>query len=415
MSTLPSANRVLMLLVVAVGINYIDRGLLSVSAPLLQKELTLDATRLGVLLSAFFWTYASLQIVAGWLVDRYPLKWIYAAGYLLWSTATALTGVIAGFPQLLGTRLLLGIGESVAYPATSKIIVREFPESRRAFANALVDAGAKIGPGLSTLAGGLLVSEYGWRALFLGVGLSSLLWLLPWILWVPATPARPTHQQSHSPTFLQILSHREAWGTYLGMFALGYVWYFLLTWLPSYLVKERGFSLSSMAVLGSVPFWGMAAATLIGGWTSDAWVRSGANPTRVRKIYLAGGLFLCGLAMIPAALVSNSSAAVAWLTASCLSLGLYTSNVWAVTQTLAGPEAAGRWSGIQNAIGNLGGVVSPLLTGLVVDRTGSFLVAFLLASAVLAAGAACYLFLLGDIRPIHWNPRFQEEPSVRGR
>lgn len=397
------ANRVLLLLVVAVGINYIDRGLLSVSAPVIQQELGLSATKLGVLFSAFFWTYASFQIVAGWIVDRYPLKWVYAAGYLLWSLATAATGVIDGFTQLLATRLMLGIGESVAYPATSKIIVREFPEAQRGFANALVDAGSKIGPGLSTLAGGLLVNQYGWRALFIGVGAASLLWLLPWALWTTATPARDARTTTSSPTLLQILARRESWGTYLGMFALGYVWYFLLSWLPSYLVKERGFSLSSMAVLGSVPFWGMAAATLIGGWTSDAWIRSGGNPTRVRKTYLAGGLLLCGAAMIPAALVSNGSVSVALLTASCLMLGLYTSNVWAVTQTLAGPEAAGRWSGIQNAIGNMGGVLSPVITGWVVESTGSFLLAFLLAAGVLVGGACCYLFLLGEIKPIAWG------------
>ncbi|MBL8176508.1 MAG: MFS transporter [Bryobacterales bacterium] len=402
------SNRILILLVASVAINYIDRGLLSVSAPLIQTQLGLSTSQLGILFSAFFWTYASVQIFAGWVVDRYPLKWVYAAGFLIWSLATAATGLTASFGQLLAARLLLGFGESVAYPATSKILVREFPESRRGFANAMVDAGSKIGPGLSTLAGGLLVTQYGWRPLFLGVGLVSLLWLIPWMLYARGGQENAAHQPetaAASPSMTALLLRREAWGTYLGMFALGYVWYFLLSWLPSYLVKERGFSMSSMAMLGSVPFWGMAGATLAGGWCSDAWIRRGASPTRVRKTFLIGGLLLCGAAMLPAVLVSDPRWCVGWLTAACLLLGLYTSNVWAVTQTLAGPVAAGRWSGIQNAIGNLGGVVSPLVTGWIVTQTGSFLLAFLAASAVLAGGAACYLFLLGEVRPVDWSQR----------
>lgn len=399
------SNRILILLVVSVGINYIDRGLLSVSAPLIQAQLGLSPTQLGVLFSAFFWTYASVQVLAGWVVDRYPLKWVYAIGYFVWSVATAVTGLVEGFGQLLGARLVLGIGESVAYPATSKILVREFPESRRGLANAMVDAGSKIGPGLSTLAGGLLVSHYGWRALFIGVGLASLVWLIPWLSYAHGGRERVEEQRAASPTMMELLMRREAWGTYLGMFALGYVWYFLLSWLPSYLVKERGFSMQTMAVLGSVPFWGMAVATLAGGWASDKWIRAGGNPTRVRKTFLVGGLLLCGATMLPAVLVADARWSVGWLTAACLSLGIYTSNVWAVTQTLAGPVAAGRWSGIQNAIGNLGGVVSPVVTGWIVSVTGSFVLAFVGASVVLVSGAGCYLFLLGEVKGVDWGKR----------
>jgi ACS family D-galactonate transporter-like MFS transporter len=219
------AGRILSLLVFSICINYIDRGALSVSAPLIAKELDLSPTRLGLLFSAFFWSYASFQIVAGWLVDRFPVKWVYAAGYLVWSLATAATGFIATFPLLLLARLVLGMGESVAYPACSKIIVQNFPETRRGMANALVDGGSKIGPGLSTLAGGLLVSEFGWRSLFIGVGLGSLLWLLPWILWTRADLSPDAHAPGDVPGMMEILSRREVWGTCLGMFALGYVWF----------------------------------------------------------------------------------------------------------------------------------------------------------------------------------------------
>lgn len=397
------AGGILFLLVFSICINYIDRGALSVSAPLIAQELSLEPTQLGLLFSAFFWSYASFQIVAGWLVDRFSVKWVYAGGYLVWSLATAATGFVASFPALLMARLLLGMGESVAYPACSKIIVQNFPETRRGMANALVDAGSKVGPGLSTLAGGLLVNEFGWRALFIGVGLGSLIWLLPWILSTGGDGNSSIHRAGEGPGMLEILRRREAWGTCLGMFALGYVWYFLLSWLPSYLVTERGFSMSAMAVLGSIPFWGMAASSLAGGWASDRWIGRGATPTRARKTFVAGGLLLCGAAMLPAAMVDDPALSVVLLTAACLSLGMFTSNVWAITQTLAGPLAAGKWTGVQNAIGNLGGVVSPMLTGWIVAETGSFVLAFAAASLVLLAGAASYLSLIGQIRTLVWR------------
>jgi MFS family permease len=394
---------VLILLTISIAINYVDRGALSVSAPVLMKDLQLSAREMGVLFSAFFWTYASFQLVAGWLVDRFSVKWVYTAGYLVWSLSTAAVGLVNGLPALLAARLCLGIGESVAYPASSRIIVRNFPEERRGLANAVVDAGAKLGPGLSTLLGGLAVTAFGWRAMFLVIGFASLIWLIPWLLIARSDPPSRTDANGSGPGWSEMLRCSKVWSTSAGMFTLGYVTYFLLSWLPSYLVQERGLSMRGMAVLGAIPFWAMAGATLAGGWTSDRWIRAGADPGRVRKTYAAGGLLLCAATMLPAALVTSSRASVVLITTACVALGFFTSNVWAITQTLAGPLAAGRWTGIQNAIGNLGGVVSPMLTGWLVAETGSFLLAFAANSAVLLAGAAIYLWVLGSIRPVDWT------------
>ena len=396
------ATALLILLTVSVAINYVDRGMLSVSAPVLMKDLDLSTREMGLLFSAFFWTYASFQLVAGWLVDRFSIKWVYAGGYLVWSLATAAVGLVNGLPALLAARLCLGIGESVAYPASSRIIVRNFPEERRGLANAVVDAGAKLGPGLSTLLGGLAVSAFGWRAMFLVVGFMSLLWIVPWLLVAKSDPPASMDATRASPGWREVLRCPQVWSTSAGMFTLGYVTYFLLSWLPSYLVQERGLSMNAMAVLGSIPFWAMAGATLAGGWTSDRWIRAGADPSRVRRTYAAGGLLLCAATILPAALVTSANASVALITAACVSLGFFTSNVWAITQTLAGPLAAGRWTGIQNGIGNLGGVVSPMLTGWLVAETGSFVLAFAANTAVLLAGAAVYLWIIGSIRPVNW-------------
>ncbi len=399
---LRAGNALLVLLTVSVAINYLDRGALSVAAPLVMREMNLSPTQMGLLFSAFFWSYSSFQLIAGWMVDRYPVKWVYAIGFLVWSLATAAVGLVNGLFGLFAARLVLGMGESVAYPASSKIIVRHFPEERRGLANALVDAGAKLGPGLSTLLGGLAVDAFGWRSMFLFAGLAGLLWLVPWLLTRTSDRPESGLTESAGPGWREMLHCPQVWGTSVGMFSLGYVLYFLLSWLPSYLVSERGFSMGSMAVLGSIPFWVMAISSLLGGWTSDRWIRGGADPGRVRKSYAATGLLLCAAAMIPAPLVNSSGTSVALITAACMFLGLFTSNVWAITQTLAGPMASGRWTGVQNAIGNLGGVVSPLLTGWLVSETGSFSLAFSAATVVLVGGTVVYLMSLGNVRPVNW-------------
>src|SRR5437868_5947124 len=154
---------VLILLACSVFINYIDRGNLSIAAPLLKGELKISDSQLGLLLSSFFWTYALFQIVSGWMVDRFNVNWVIAGGFFLWSAATAATGLIHGFVALMALRLILGMGESVAYPSYSKILARHFPEYHRGLANALIDAGSKCGPAIGTLLGGVLMARYGWR------------------------------------------------------------------------------------------------------------------------------------------------------------------------------------------------------------------------------------------------------------
>src|SRR6476469_5256130 len=170
--------RLLALLVISICLNYIDRSNLSIAAPLLQKELLITNTQLGLLLSSFFWTYSLVQLIgiAGWLADRFPVGWVLAIGFFLWSAATAVTGLVASFNVMFAMRLILGAGESVAYPCYSKILASDFPQQHRGLANALIDAGAKIGPAMGTLVGGLLVARLGWRWFFFGLGAGSLLW-----------------------------------------------------------------------------------------------------------------------------------------------------------------------------------------------------------------------------------------------
>src|SRR5262252_4524590 len=201
-------RRVLILLALSAFINFVDRGNLSAAAPLLKTELALSDVRLGILLAAFFWSYAFFQIASGWLVDRVDVKWMLAGGFFLWSVATAATGLAGGFALLLAARLVLGVGESVVYPSYSKILARYFPENQRGLANSIIITGFYAGPAFGLFFGGVLMGRYGWRPFFLVLGLVSLVWLLPWLRWMPRDHGEPQtagHPHEETPGILEIL------------------------------------------------------------------------------------------------------------------------------------------------------------------------------------------------------------------
>jgi MFS transporter, ACS family, D-galactonate transporter len=397
--------RVLLLLVISGFLNYFDRSNLSAGATDIQKELHLSSYQLGVLLSAFFRTYAALQlfVISGWLVDRFNVCWVLASGFFIWSAATALTGAAQTFAMVFALRLLLGMGESIAYPAYSRILANNFPEHHRGFANAVIDAGTKLGPALGTLLGGLLMAIYGWRAFFLALGFSSLLWLVPWLLWMPRGKGVAARQERGGiPSVWAILRQRSAWFSAFGLFCTNYFWYFLLTWLPPYLETERHFSKQRMAWFGSAAYFAVALSGVTAGWLSDRLIARGGSPTRVRKTFCGIGLLFSTL-ILPVSVIDNDRTAMVLLMTACLSYGLFSANLFAITQTLAGPRAAGKWTGMQNGFGNLAGVAAPWLTGWIVQQTGHFFVAFLVAASAALLGALCFVFGIGPIRQIQWS------------
>ena len=340
---------VIFLLFLAACLNYIDRGSLSVGAPEIAAELSLSPVDLGFLFSAFFWTYTGLMVVAGWLADRYPVSWVFGIGFFLWSAATFASGFATSMAALLLLRLVLGAGETVTFPVFSKIIAAGFPPERRALPNSLLDAGTKLGPAIGTLVGALLMASYGWRIMFFALGIGSLLWLIPWLIFAPRPTTSAGAVLRSSPGLLAIVRRRDAWGTFIGSFCYAYAFYFLLTWLPTYLVNERNLSLQMMGVLGSIPFWSSAVAAVAAGWASDSWIRRGGSPTLVRKTFVMGGLLL-SIAMLPAALVSGVGWSIFFLTVAYVAFGIYASNLWAISQTLAGAGAADKWTGIQTRL-----------------------------------------------------------------
>jgi ACS family D-galactonate transporter-like MFS transporter len=406
MSRAPSLTwGALVLLGVSGFLNYFDRANLSVGATQIQSELHLTSYQLGLLLSAFFWSYASMQLflIAGWLADRFNVCWILAAGFFFWSGATAVTGATRTFAMMFALRLVLGIGESVAYPSYSRILANYFPEHHRGMGNAVIDAATKLGPALGTLLGGWLMEIYGWRVFFVGLGAGSLIWLIPWILWMPRGQGAETLEHPEMmPSAIQILRQRAAIFSALGLFCSNYFWYFLLTWLPYYLQSARHFSVGRMATTAASAYFLIAFSSMIAGYLSDRWISRGASANRVRKTFAGVGLTLSTI-ILPVAIVRDSGTATGFLLLSCFCFGIYTANVFAITQTLAGPRAAGKWTSLQNGFANLAGVAAPWLTGFIVQRTGEYFWAFAVAAAVVLTAAAIFVFAIGRLEPVKWD------------
>jgi MFS family permease len=398
--------RIVVLLTLAAFINYVDRGNLATAAPLIRDQLSLSHTQLGVLLAAFFWSYAPAQLPAGWLAERLDPRRVLAAGLALWGAATALTGIATDFILLLVLRLMLGLGESVMYPASFKILAVEASEGQRGRVNGWLASGQLLGPAVGTLVGGLLMAWVGWRAVFFLFGFASLLWLWPWLTTPPTKVAQPSPQPgaaaADGPTVGLILRRRELWGSCLGQFCGTYTLYLVLSWLPLYLVSTHGFSMAQMAPVGAGVYVLSAGTSVLTGWISDRWLAAGAGRNRVRKVGLIAGLSLVTGCILACAHVSAVGALLAM--AGCgVGIGIFTPALFASAQTLAGPQAIGRWFGIQNCFGNLAGMTAPLATGMVVDRTGHFAFAFVIAAVMSVAGMIAFGLVVRRIEPIDWH------------
>jgi MFS family permease len=405
-----ATHRIVLLLAAAVFLNYFDRGALATAAPLVKGELALSNAEMGILFSAFFWSYAPLQPLAGWLAQRFDVRWVLGGGLALWGTATALVSLANGFWLLLALRVLLGVGESVAYPCNAKFLGQRAAPHERGRANGLIATGQALGPLAGTLVGGLVMAEYGWRPAFLAFGFVSLLWLIPWQFATRGGAARGPGSGEPLLPYGVLLRERALWGTSLGHFCSNYAYYFMLSWLPLLLVSEYGYSMEQMALLGSAVFALQAISAQATGWACDRALLRGQAPNRVLKRTMILGLLGTAVPMAACAF-SEAGPSVAWILVAGVFFGVQSAPLGAITQTLGGPRAAGQWMGIQNFCANLAGVTAPLLTGLVVDATGGFLWAFVIAAAVTATGAAAYGIVIRRVEPVIWPSAGSPEPG----
>jgi MFS transporter, ACS family, D-galactonate transporter len=381
-------------------ISYIDRTNLSVALalPEFKQQFHLSDTDRGMLNSAFFWSYTLLQIPAGFLVDRFGVKNPYSIGFILWSLVSAGTSFAKSFEQLFALRLLLGVGESIVTPAGMRWIRFNVEERQRGMAVGMLFAGAKMGPALGAPLAALLIRFYGWRAMFLIIGLGALLWLIPWTTLVQdddrqLEAAAAKASGLASVPFLSVFKTPIIWGILVGTFCYNYFVYFCMTWLPAYFVERRHLSLSSMGWYTFFTFSGMAAVAILAGWWADRLLTNGADAVTIRKRFTIAGFVVASTEVFGAMSPSNE-VAIFFAILSLSGLGLATGNYWALTQTLMPGPAIGRIVGLQNFASNASGIVAPILTGWLKTTTGSYEAPMQAIWLILITGVCAYAFLV---------------------
>lgn len=408
-----------LLLGFGVLVNYFDRVNLSISQEALHATFGITAVTFGYLLSAYSWTYAALQLPAGLLLDRFGVKLVGRIGAFLWSVASFAAAVSTALPGFFSARLLLGVGEAPTFPANAKAIGYWFPAEERSLATAFFDSAAKLASAVGVPLLGVLLLRFGWRWCFAATGFLSLIYFflfysfyknpsedptLPaaareFLLRHGAQPEDRTHAAKGAP-LLYLLARRKVWGLALGFAAYNYTFFFLLTWLPSYLSMARGIDFLHSALYTSLP-WLVAtvADILVGGWLVDKLVQSGLEPSRVRRTILIAGTSL-GMGMLGAMYAQSTAGAVAWISVAIGGLSAAAPVCWSVPSLIAPRESVGTLGGIMNFGSQLSAIAAPIVTGYVVEFTHSFYWAFALAAGFLALGVAGYIFLLGRIESI---------------
>jgi ACS family D-galactonate transporter-like MFS transporter len=282
------------------------------------------------------------------------------------------------------------------------------PQQHRGRANALIDAGTKMGPAAGAFLAGVILVHLGWRMLFILFGAGGLIWLLPWGKLMPriqqnAGPASAESFLESRHSMVKILKQKCAWGTFIGHFSGNYFYYYLLAWLPHYLVQEEHLSVSLMSKVTSGLFCLIGGTTLITGWISDRLIVRGVSPTIVRRGMAGGGLAVASCLIGNSFAHGSQIASLALLAVACVGYGAFSSNHWAVTQTLAGPAMAGRWSSLQNGAANFSGIAAPWVAGLVLQALGSSRLAFTVAGFITLAGALSYGLLVDRVEPVNWE------------
>jgi MFS family permease len=388
------------LLFVASFINYLDRATISVALPLISIDLHLGPETKGLLLSSFFWSYALMQVPIGWCADRWNLRWLYAGLFAVWSLACGLTGFAGSLLVLILLRILLGIGESIYLPGGTKIVGMLFPSTERGFPSGLFDSGTRLGLAVGAPLIATLIMFSGWRNMFALVGFTAIIWVAPWLLVAPKNlqGVRTARVPPGSPPARRIRFNGNLLGICLGFFCYDYYWYLYVTWLPDYLVTVRHLTLVRAGFYAALPYLVFGICQALGGWLTDWFIRWGGDETRTRKTMITIA-FLCGLLLIPAARADSAFAALAFLMGGSL-VGLAAGNIFAIVQCCAPPDEVGIWTGFENLAGNVGGILAPILTGILIARTGTYLPGFALAAGVLVAGLLAYWFIVGELLPI---------------
>ncbi|WP_434654676.1 MFS transporter [Chromobacterium violaceum] len=407
------------LLGIGILVNYFDRISLSVAAPQLQQEFGLSNGELGLLFSAFFWSYALLQIPTGVILDRFGTTRIGRLGALLWGVAATLTACAGGFAGIFAARMLLGVAEAPGFPVSSKATGYWFPRRERAMATAIFDAAAKFSNVIGVPLVALAVVYLGWRW---GFGVSAILSVLYFIAFylIYRDPSADTKlskaerqyivqggaaeegvsQQGSMAMLGYLLRQRKVWGLSIGFAAYGYVFYLFLTWLPGYLVQSMHMDILKSAWFSAIPWMFATLSDLfVGGWLIDKLIERGYDETKVRKAVLLCGMTM-GMAVFGATTTTDPYVAIVWITIALSGLAAAAPVGWSLPSLIAPRGGTGTVGGIMNFANNMMGAVAPIVTGFIVGATHSFANAFLVAGFMLVIGILAFVFLLGRIEPL---------------
>jgi len=389
---------VLALVFFGILVSYIDRGNLSVAAPSIMRDFRIAPSTMGVLLSAFFWTYAAFQIPAGALVDRFGVRRAYAAGFLVWSMASAAIALSRGTGDVIGMRMLLGLAESIGPLASISFIRNNFAGTEQGLPTSIYIAGQNLGPALGALVGAILLDRYGWRMMFAITGLGALIWLPGWLAAAPPDGTRAERQAVKAAddlaeprrwTWQMLVANRTFWAMSFAILLSSYFWYFVLTWVPSYLILARGFSTLEMGRVVSTALVTMAIVNVIGGSVVDK-LAARIGVFRARLGFAAAGW--AGTAAILLLLFTpDRSWALPILTFAMCATGIGNSNFWTIAQHVPPKNMVGRTVGYLNTVSVAAGAAAPVITGYLLGPQIHFGMAILVAGVCPALAAVCLL------------------------
>jgi sugar phosphate permease len=400
----------LAMLVVAGVINYVDRATLAVANPLIREDLGLSIADMGYLLSAFLWSYAFAQLPTGAMVDRLGPRLLLTLGLSLWSLAQLLGGLVRGFGEFFGARILLGIGEAPQFPTGARVVRDWFNQRDRGLATGIFNCASSLGTAIAVPLLTFLMLTFGWRTMFMLMGVAGLLMAAVWYFvyrdpgGLALTPEENVYRTQGDPpgqrtkvTFREwklLFRFRTTWGMILGYFGCIYLTWIYTAWLPGYLEIERHMSVKYTGWAAAIPFaWGVVGG-VAGGYIADFLVRRGVAPVKSRKYPAAIALLGTAACTIAAAYVSSNALAIAFISASLFLVYVTSTCAWALSSVAAPTNCTASIGAMQNFGGYLGGALAPTVTGLIVQTTGSFVPALVVGAVIGVASAACYLFIV---------------------
>lgn len=416
---------IVILLLIGAVINYLDRSNLSVANTTIAEQFQLSSTQMGLLLSAFLWPYAIANLPAGWLVDRFGPRKMFAWASGLWSIATLISAFVNSYSLLYAMRMLLGVSESPFFTSALKSNERWFAKKERGLPTSIINTGSQIANAIAPPLLTALMLTMSWRGMFIVIGVAGLLLMIIWLkIYRDPTfseqqlihtsdheqtnttsvnqPQREA-QTSQAPTasWSSLFKHKSTWFMIIGNFGIMFTIWVYLTWLPSYLEKEQGFTLKETGWIASIPFIAGIIGVLVGGIISDYFIRKGVNPITSRKVPIVGGAILAAASVAPIPFIDNTVLSIVLLSVGYFASQLPSGVIWTLAADIAPGDQVASLGAIQNFGGFLGAALAPIITGLILDQTGSFNNVFLLGAGLLLLGAISYgFFLKKPIEPV---------------